>query len=172
MAGTLTVQNIEGPSSGANANTIIVPAGQTLYAPGHMVQTTSNETSSSVNISQSASYSTAVSHVITPTSSSSKIRVHVLGIYYMTNNGNVSHLFRIRRNGSTTTHNWSQSGTSHYSHYRTSAINTPIPVPFNFTIMDEPSSTSSLTYTLEFAPSIGDLLLYSGVSMYLEEIAQ
>ena len=38
MAGTLTVQNIEGPSSGANANTIIVPSGQTLTAPGHVIQ--------------------------------------------------------------------------------------------------------------------------------------
>lgn len=32
MAGTLTVQNIQGPSSGANANKIIIPAGQTLDA--------------------------------------------------------------------------------------------------------------------------------------------
>ena len=30
MAGTLTVQNIEGPSSGANANKIIIPSGQTF----------------------------------------------------------------------------------------------------------------------------------------------
>ena len=34
MAGTLTVQNIQGPSSGANANKIIIPAGQTLDASG------------------------------------------------------------------------------------------------------------------------------------------
>jgi len=32
MAGTLTVQNLQGPSSGANANKIIVPSGQTLDA--------------------------------------------------------------------------------------------------------------------------------------------
>ena len=32
MAGTLTVQNIEGPSSGANANKIIIPSGQTIDA--------------------------------------------------------------------------------------------------------------------------------------------
>ena len=30
MAGTLTVQNLQGPSSGANANKIIVPSGQTI----------------------------------------------------------------------------------------------------------------------------------------------
>jgi hypothetical protein len=34
MAGTLTVQNLQGPSSGANANKIIVPSGQTLDASG------------------------------------------------------------------------------------------------------------------------------------------
>ena len=38
MAGTLTVQNIEGPSSGSNANTVIIPSGQKLHAPGHVVQ--------------------------------------------------------------------------------------------------------------------------------------
>lgn len=34
MAGTLTVQNIEGPSSGSDANKVIIPAGQTLDASG------------------------------------------------------------------------------------------------------------------------------------------
>jgi hypothetical protein len=37
MAGTLTVQNLQGPSSGANANKIIVPSGQELHAAGHVV---------------------------------------------------------------------------------------------------------------------------------------
>ena len=34
MAGTLTVQNLQGPSSGANANKVIIPSGQTLDASG------------------------------------------------------------------------------------------------------------------------------------------
>ena len=49
MAGTLTVQNIEGPTSGANANKVIIPSGQTLDASagfippsGHVVQTVSS----------------------------------------------------------------------------------------------------------------------------------
>jgi len=37
MAGTLTVQNLQGPSSGANANKIIVPSGQTLDASAGFV---------------------------------------------------------------------------------------------------------------------------------------
>jgi len=38
MAGTLTVQNLQGPTSGANANKIIVPSSHELYAAGHVVQ--------------------------------------------------------------------------------------------------------------------------------------
>jgi|13_taG_2_1085334.scaffolds.fasta_scaffold43087_3 hypothetical protein len=34
MVGTLTVQNLQGPTSGANANKIIIPSGQTLDASG------------------------------------------------------------------------------------------------------------------------------------------
>ena len=35
---TLHVENLEGLSSGGNANKIIVPSGQTLHAPGHVIQ--------------------------------------------------------------------------------------------------------------------------------------
>ena len=54
MAGTLTVQNLQGPSSGANANKIIVPSGQTFIpSSGQLVNyksyrdTTTTEVSSS-----------------------------------------------------------------------------------------------------------------------------
>lgn len=32
MAGTLTIQNLQGPTSGANANKVIIPSGQTIDA--------------------------------------------------------------------------------------------------------------------------------------------
>ena len=37
MAGTLTVQNIEGPSSGSDANTVIMGSGQKLIVPEHVI---------------------------------------------------------------------------------------------------------------------------------------
>ena len=37
MVGTLTVQNLQGPTSGANANKVIVPSGHELHAAGHVV---------------------------------------------------------------------------------------------------------------------------------------
>ena len=38
MASELYVETLKGLTSGANANKVIVPAGQTLYAPGHVIQ--------------------------------------------------------------------------------------------------------------------------------------
>jgi len=35
---TLVVENLKGPTTGANANKIIVPSGQTLTAVGHVIQ--------------------------------------------------------------------------------------------------------------------------------------
>ena len=37
MAGTLQVENLIGPTSGANTNTVSIPSGQTLHAPGHVI---------------------------------------------------------------------------------------------------------------------------------------
>ena len=39
MASELTVQTIKGPTSGGNANKILVPSGHTLLAPDHIIQT-------------------------------------------------------------------------------------------------------------------------------------
>ena len=149
--------------------------GSRVMAAGHVVQVVSKETSAAISLAQSNSHSNVITHVITPTSSSSKVRVHVCGIYYINNNSSsISHHFRIQRDGSTPTHNWSQGApaTGHYLQYRTSSINNHIPVPFNFTIFDSPASTSAVSYSFDVRPDAGSLYFYSGFSMYLEEIAQ
>ena len=57
MAGTLTVQNLQGPSSGANANKIIVPAGQTFIpSSGQVVQTVTNTSTANTNITSSSTW--------------------------------------------------------------------------------------------------------------------
>jgi hypothetical protein len=40
MASELTVQTLRGPTSGANADTVLIPSGQTLHAPGHVINVT------------------------------------------------------------------------------------------------------------------------------------
>ena len=87
MAGTLTVQNLQGPSSGANANKIIVPSGQTLDASngftppaGHIVQTVSNSadhavTFSNLTTSNTVSATNLLSCAITPKLANSQIMI-------------------------------------------------------------------------------------------------
>jgi hypothetical protein len=84
MAGILTVQTIQGPTSGANANKVIIPAGQTLDASagglvtpaGHVVQVQDAYGSTQVTIANSGSgriYSDLLTISYTPVSSSNKI---------------------------------------------------------------------------------------------------
>ena len=69
MAGTLTVQNIEGPSSGANANKVIIP--------GHVIQVVHARTNTEVSGDTTTYTDTTLSASITPTSTSSKILIRV-----------------------------------------------------------------------------------------------
>lgn len=54
MASELTVQTLRGPTSGANADTVLIPSGQTLHAPGHVIQYAYN-TPVNANFSTTAS---------------------------------------------------------------------------------------------------------------------
>lgn len=149
--------------------------GSRVMAAGHVVQVVRNETTSNTSLSQNSNtdaYADVVSATITPTATSSKIKVTVSGIYYANTNASVTHLFRIRRNNQTPTHNWAQNGWGQYLQYRDSAINSHIPVPFNYTILDEPASTSALTYKLDIWAQRTGLMMYEGTSVTLEEIAQ
>ena len=82
MAGTLTVQNIQGPTSGDNANKIIVPSGHTLesvgavVAPHSIVQTIQdNSIANLTNSSTSTWADTNYQISITPIYSDSKIEL-------------------------------------------------------------------------------------------------
>ena len=76
MASELYVETLKGLTSGANANKVIIPAGQTLYAPGHVIQVVST-TKSDVFSMTSTTFTdvTGLSVSITPSSTSSKILV-------------------------------------------------------------------------------------------------
>jgi hypothetical protein len=149
--------------------------GSRVMAAGHVVQVVRNETTVSTTFSENSSsnaYVDVVSQAITPTATTSKIRVNISGVYYANHNANTTVLFRIRRNNETPTHNWAQSDWGQYLQYRDSAINSHIPVPFNYTIIDEPASTSVLTYKFDIWSQRQQARLYSGFSITLEEIAQ
>jgi|DEB0MinimDraft_6_1074348.scaffolds.fasta_scaffold10694_5 hypothetical protein len=83
MAGTLTVQNLQGPTSGANANKIIIPSGQTLDASGGtlvpsaggVIQVVHGRFTTFTTITSTSPVATGITATITPTSTSSKILI-------------------------------------------------------------------------------------------------
>jgi hypothetical protein len=80
MAGTLTVQNLQGPTSGANANKIIVPSSHELYAAGHVVQvvqsTLGTTASGATGSGTDTYYDSGLQATITPKSVDSKVLVN------------------------------------------------------------------------------------------------
>ena len=79
--GTLTVQNLQGPTSGANANKVIIPSGQTLDASnglttpsGHIIQSLTQEVTAISTTTSTSLVATAFTLTITPKFTSSKIK--------------------------------------------------------------------------------------------------
>ena len=88
MASELTVQTLKGPTSGANANKIIVPSGHTLAAAGHVVQVVNNADITQITLSATGVLTeTGLEATITPTSASSKILIIVNQQIQVNNNG-------------------------------------------------------------------------------------
>ena len=174
MASELTVQTIKGPTSGGNANKILIGSGQTLHAPGHVIQVVEAQSSSSTSFT-TGSYTDLISKTITPQFATSKIKITFNGVYYSNHTGSsVNNRFRLVRDGSgLSDYNGSQdSGTGQYLQYRTSAVNNHIPVPAGFIWIHSPNTTSATTFTIQCMSSTGQFQFYGGAFLILEEIAQ
>lgn len=72
---TLIVENLKGPTTGSNANTITIPSGQTLSAAGHVIQVKQTVVGGvfSSSIGNGFVEMTDFRTAITPSSTSSKI---------------------------------------------------------------------------------------------------
>jgi len=174
---TLHVENLKGLSSGGNANKIIVPSGQTLQAPGHIIQVARMTSSGTVTFANSYNaYSTFMTGSITPKSSSSQILVmgnceldlgSTAGANYPAVN------VRIVRGGS-------QLKQFFYRGYRDSYNNHTIITSALF-YLDSPSSTSSLSYEVQGSNMTGSSFSgtysgrannYTASEVFLMELAQ
>ena len=152
MASELIVQTIKGPTSGANANKVIVPTGQTLTAPGHVIQVVQGTTSTMVqNTTQGTYADTGLTASITPASTSSKILVVVnqhctidRDEYY------ANMLFRILRD-STAIETW--GGDSPHLESGGATV-VKLHAVMSYSYLDSPSSTSSIAYKTQVAPQI------------------
>ena len=174
MAGTLTVQNIQGPSSGANANKIIIPSGQTLDAsagfvpPAGSVLQTKQINYADGALSFSGDVSDIMSLSITPQFATSKIlftastcfeRITATSAYYYANMG------RTISGGSAVflTRCQNAAGYQDTTYVRLTGTNS---------YLDSPSTTNSITYGVSIDMA-GDTGTFNGkeCSITLMEIA-
>ena len=178
---TLIVENLKGPTAGANANKITIPSGQTLDASGgtlvpsagQVVQVQRSYTTASVSLTNS-SYTDVGSASITPSSASNKIKVTVCGVYYANHtNSNTNNTFRVVRDGTLIDgYYWPvDSNGGAYIHYKQTAVNYLIFPPFSMSFLNSPSTTSSTTYTFQVKNTVSVATIYGGFTIFLEEIA-
>lgn len=152
----LVVDTLQGTTSGGNR--VSVPAGHTLYAPGHIIQVvqTSITTPTSVSVPANAVSYTNVPDLfctITPKSANSKIYISVRWFgEFSASNTTWDSMFGIKRNGTSIGENpgSANAGSSRgistpvLSYYAADGNSTPEVCIFDY--LDSPSSTSSLTY--------------------------
>jgi len=161
MSGELIVQTLKGPTSGANANKVIVPSGQTLDASGgtlvpsagQVVQTVTGQATGYTSHSTTSWTATTLAVTITPKHNNSIIRLDVsTNVWFITGSANADYAaLGFYRNGTSILA--TQYGTvlkgakGAYENYND---------PINFTHYDNPSTTSSLTYTLYARSHVGN----------------
>jgi len=189
MAGTLTVQNIQGPTSGANANKIIIPSGQTLDAssgtfipdPGAVVQTVSGFGGDNTTITTTNTFTdTNLSLAITPKYSTSKLIVWATQPMRMQGTGSI-----IRTDMRITLSIGGASATAVYNtNYTTEMFQvrgTPGEVSMvgAFVFGSTPATTSECVYTLQMYltgdSGVTNCVAWSGTrgaSMVIQEVAQ
>ena len=181
---TLTVQTLQAPTSGANANKVIIPSGHTLDASngfvapaGHIIQTVVGSTNSLTT--GTATFATIGSGSITPISTSSKILLILQMHVYVGSQATdewVGCLIRVTRNGTVINGDngadpygngaFKQNDSDRYMEYSTRMY------------IDSPSSTSSVSYVIQGAAKASRSTMYinsadygDGGNFYLQEIA-
>lgn len=159
MASDLTVQTIRGPGSGANANRILIPSGQTLVVPNNALSTSGivrQVVTAFMQPQLEGSLTSATdcfSCSITPTSASSRILVLV----NMAGCGT--------RDTSTIGRLWLAKGPSrtvltHFADYLGNALPSGAETYPSTTFLDSPSTTSQVDYYVRTIRTDGSTNVY------------
>ena len=152
--GTLTVQTLQAPTSGANANKVLIPSGQSLDASsglttpaGHVIQVVTSNKTNSTQITSTSAVDTGLSVSITPKFNTSKIFISLstLGICY-----NTQYIIHKLLRDSTII--YGDAGYNNNNYW----------MPLNYAInhLDSPATTSAITYKTQAYVShagVGDL---------------
>ena len=154
--GTLTVQTLQAPTSGANANKVIIPSGHTLDASngftapaGHVIQVVTSNKTNSTQITSTSAVDTGLSVSITPQFNTSKIFISLstLGICYNTQ-------YIIHRLLRDSTIIYGDAGYNNNNYW----------MPLNYAInhLDSPATTSAITYkTMAYISNSGGDLRFN-----------
>ena len=185
MAGTLTVQNLQGPSTGANANKIIIPSGQTLDVSGGTLTPSAGQVIQTVNVSEvsalqttSTSMQTVTFANITPSTTSNAILINVNAMVYKNNtnggSGGAANFLISANNVSIPEAQWTQdTNTANYIYWTDSASSLNFIYHFSRTYLHFPSSTSQQTIRFRVrSVAGGEIYIYPGAQLILQEIAQ
>jgi len=185
MASEIQVQTISGPPTGANANKVIIPAGQTLDASaggitlpagtgGKLLQVR-NRVKRNMEAYNSGAWHTVLEDDITPSSSSSKILITGIVAFAMAGGDG---MVRIERNGTVVGVGTDGSSLNGIAGQASGSYNNMTALAA-CSYQDSPSSSSAVTYKLQIR---GDNTIYvnrrnaatdygSGTYLTLMEIA-
>ena len=148
MTGQINVNKI----AARTGNTITVNSGDVLQAPGHVIQTVSGETATSVSITSTSFSDTHLTATITPKFASSKIAIWVnQSVYiYRTNyspQDGVMGGIRLMRDSTVLNQGFSD-GSGGLQPYLTvgGATNTYFSFWYNMNFVDSPNTTSATVY--------------------------
>jgi len=165
MAGTLTVQNLQGPSSGANANTVLIPSGQTLYAPGHVLQVVQAASTTELQTTTAATWlDVGAVLTITPTQTSSKIYLSnsATGIVRATVALSIGmRLMRNINNGG-----WSLVSQRARQAYYGSNLNDYTQIHYGYEYLDSPNTTQAIQYKVQINASQSTNFRYNTTEAY------
>jgi len=159
MASELIVQTLKGPTSGANANKVIIPSGQTLdineWSPpaGTVVQVVQSTDGTETNITTDATWTdTGLSASITPSSASNKIYVNAqVAMQYAGLSGDGDSFWGAGRILQGSTSLWTPGTSTLEIGFNTRSGLASVEAAHRATwlYLDSPSTTSEVTYKIQ-----------------------
>lgn len=168
MASELIVQTLKGPTSGANANKVIIPSGQTLdindWSPpaGTVLQVVQDTSLARVSYTGTSYAACGLDATITPSSTSSKMLITVTAhLAALANSITMATLYRGDTAIALPTHGGSYNATLlNYPATDGNGMNST-----SIMWLDSPSTTSQITYSLKIrVPQGGDAIYLNGRS--------
>ena len=176
MASELQVTTLRGVPTGANANEIVIPTGQVLTAPGHIIQVQHATMSSQIIVTSTAAYTDILSCSITTKFANSKILIQAAVPNYSNNPAasawTNSHYLKLHESGTGIIAAYEHPGPQSSMEYSQSS---------GVLHMTGAKSVGTYTYTIRVKPTLaGDSHYYgrsvesdpSYTQMIVQEIAQ